>query len=436
MRHSISCRAAALLPYAAVAALAVLAALFGACAATNLPPISSAGAAFKPFSDEQELWAESRHEEEELVEHALMYQDPQLETYLTSVVTRLNPPGMAANPAVRYRVRVIEDPTLNAFAFADGGIFVHTGLLARLENEDQIATVLGHEMTHVENRHMLRFQRSAHNKEIAFKVASMAVIAVGNIKGLEVARSGDVGKGAAIAVLSDVVGTLGLKLAQVAAVNGYGRALEKEADEGGFAKMAAAGYDLRQAPRVYEVLLDDHKEPRKAEAFFFGNHPLLTERIANSKQYLVAHPAPAPPRPSPGNVELARLQPPLVREDARLNIYLGRYTMAAVELERARTAMPKDWETRYLTGQLKFAQIDDGKGEEARRKLLAEATGEFREAAKLDPNRPLPHRALGLLMLANDERKGGCSELRRYLKLAPQARDNEKIRDVVAAGCR
>ena len=430
MRPSISIRAAAaLLP----------AALIAACAATNLPPISSAGPAFKPFPDEQELWEQSRREQDMLIEHAMMYPDPQLESYLARVVARLNPPGMAANPAVHYRVRVIEDPTLNAFAFADGGIFVHTGLLARLENEDQVATVLGHEMTHVENRHMLRFQRSAHNKEIAFQVASVAVLAAGNITGLQIARHGDVGKGAAVAVLSDLVGTLGLKLAQVAAVNGYGRALETEADQGGFAKVAAAGYDLRQAPRVYELLLDDHKETRKVEAFFFGSHPLLTERIANSKQYLAAHPPAAAPQPAPGNAELARLQPPLVREDARLNIYLGRYALAASELDRARAAMPKDWETRYVTGHLKFAQLDDAKDADTRQRLLAEATGEFREAARLDPSRPQPHRDLGLLLLstpAQAEHKTGCAELRRYLKLAPQAGDNGKIRNVVAVDCR
>src|SRR5262249_28302214 len=154
-------------------------------------------------------------------------------------------------------------------------------------------------------------------------------------------------------------------------------------------------------------------------------HPRLTERIADTKQYVAAHPAATPPQPAPGSAEFARLQPPLVREDARINIYLGRYTLAAAELSRARTAMPKDWETRYLNGHLKFAQAEDLQEPEAKHKLLAEATGELREASKLDPNRPQPHRDLGLLLLAQDDRKSGCSELRRYLKLAPKAEDHD-----------
>src|SRR6185369_18100131 len=103
------------------------------------------------------------------------YEDPALESYLQGVVTRMTPKGMAANTAVHYRIRVVEDPTLNAFAYPHGSIYVHTGLLARVENEDQLATVLGHEMTHVERRHMLRFERSARNKETGLAVAAVAL---------------------------------------------------------------------------------------------------------------------------------------------------------------------------------------------------------------------------------------------------------------------
>ena len=86
---------------------------------------------------------------------------------------------------------------------------------------------------------------------------------------------------------------LGLQLAFLASVNGYGRGLETEADDGGFAKLSASGYRLAEAPKVYQALLDDYGEPKKVEAFFFGNHPRLTERIEHSKKYLGAHATPA-----------------------------------------------------------------------------------------------------------------------------------------------
>ena len=49
--------------------------------------------------------------------------------YLERVVGRLNPEGMADNPEITYRVHVVDDPTLNAFAFPHGSLYVHTGLL-------------------------------------------------------------------------------------------------------------------------------------------------------------------------------------------------------------------------------------------------------------------------------------------------------------------
>src|SRR5689334_20514083 len=120
-------------------AVLTLLAFTASCATTQLPPISASGAGFKPLPDEQTLWEESREEEEQLLEKVSLYEDPLLESYLQGVVVRLTPRGMAENPEVHYRVRVVEDPTLNAFAYPHGAIYVHTGLLARIENEDQLA---------------------------------------------------------------------------------------------------------------------------------------------------------------------------------------------------------------------------------------------------------------------------------------------------------
>jgi beta-barrel assembly-enhancing protease len=406
------------------------------CATTQLPPISAAGAGFKPLPDEQALWEESRGEEEQLLEKVSLYEDPLLESYLQGVVVRLTPRGMAANQEVHYRVRVVEDPTLNAFAYPHGAIYVHTGLLARIENEDQLATILGHEMTHVEGRHMLRHQRSAHNKAIGLTIASVAasvVVAAAESNALD---NGHWGDAAAIDAMGDLIVGLGLQLAFVAAVNGYGRGLETEADNGGFALMAASGYQLNEAPKVYELLKQDYGEPKKMEAFFFGNHPRLSERVENSKHYAVTHASNAPENAADRKAIdpdlFARRIRPVVRDDAGLNIELGRLKIADEELTRALAWMPKDALTRVYIGRLRVAQATEEKDEKQQARLRTEAGASFKKAVELEPKLSGPHRELGIFLHNQEDYKGSCRELKRYVELAPDADDADDMKAHIA----
>ena len=271
-------------------ATALVALLGASCVSTRLPPVSATGASFEPTADELELWQESRVEEESLRNAVALYDDPLLEDYLDGVAARLTPPAMAANRHIHYRVSVIEDPTLNAFAYPHGPLYVHTGLLARLENEDQLAAVLGHEMSHVEDRHMLRYRRSMQNKQVALMTASIAAAVILSNEEDYQWRQGDWAQAQMVGVLGDVILGLGLQLAFVAAVNGYGRDLEAEADQGGFHKLEAAGYDLAQAPRLYEILLAGSSgDAGRAENYFFGSHPRLVERVASARAYVASH---------------------------------------------------------------------------------------------------------------------------------------------------
>jgi len=424
MRHTAAFRSVALATLFLVAA---------SCVSTQVPPISSQGGSFKPLRDEQALWDQSREEEKKLLENVKLYHDPLLDSYLEQVVGRLNPPGMAANPAIRYKVRVIEDPTLNAFAYPHGSLYVHTGLLARMENEDELATVLGHEMTHVENRHMLRYQRSALNKQIGLSLAALAAaVVIADAEG-DALGKGEWGKAATIDVVGNLIVGLGLQLAFMASVNGYGRGLEVEADEGGFVKMAAAGYDLQQAPKVYQALLDDRGEPKKVEAFFFGSHPRLSERVENTRLYLAKHPG-APVAESVRKERddaFSRRIRPVVRDDARLNIEMGRLKLAGSQLDKARAWMPADPETQFLDGRLRLAQAAAVKEPADQRRLRGEAEDAFRKSIELDPGRPAPHRELGLLLYERKALREACAQFRRYTKLAPNAEDAGSIRDYV-----
>ncbi|HET9210392.1 MAG TPA: M48 family metalloprotease [Thermoanaerobaculia bacterium] len=416
------------------AVLATLLLFAVSCASTQLPPISSQGRSFAPLRDEAALWEQSREEEEKLLGQVKLYGDRELDGYLEEVVDRLNPPAMAANTAVHYKVRVIEDPTLNAFAYPHGSIYVHTGLLARMEDEDELATVLGHEMTHVENRHMLRYQRSEHNKAVGLSVAAITasvVLAVAEGNALD---HGDWGKAEVLDVFGNLMVGLGLQLAFQASVNGYGRGLETEADLGGFGKLAAAGYDLQEAPKVYQALLDDQGEPHsKAEAFFFGSHPRLSERIEVTRKYVAQHPGAKVSEDHAYREDaFARHIRPVVRDDARLNIEMGRLTIAEAELRKAREWMPSDPETHYLRGRLRLAQAN-GKAAEEARGLRRDAEDAFRKSIELDAKRPAPHRELGLLLRDRGDLRGACVQLQRYQKLAPDAEDGEEIEGVVAA---
>ncbi len=411
------------------AAALTLSAFVSYCATTHVPAISSAGAGFRPERDEQRLWEESRAEEAKLRAKVKIYQDPLLVDYLDGVVARLNPPGMAANPAISYRVTVIEEPTLNAFAYPTGSLYVHTGLLARMENEDQIATVLAHEMTHVENRHMLRYQRSARNKQIGFMAAAIAgAVIVAGAEG-RAAEQGDFSKAAQIGVLSDLLVGLGLQLAFIAAINGYGRDLEREADEGGFQKMTTAGYDPREAPKVYEALLRDHGDPSKADAFFFGSHPRLAERIQSAKEWDTTHPASAQPATGGNQDEFTRRIRPVIRDDAKLNLEMGRLQLAGDELARALALMPTDPECHYLMGRLALQKAANEKNPDLARNLKMDAMAAFHEAIRLDPDRAEPHREVGLLAYGEGDLETACVEFRQYLELEPKAEDSQRIRD-------
>lgn len=413
-------------------ALVTAAALLSACATTRLPPISAAGTAFEPLPDERRLWAAARAEEEKLLSEARIYHDPLLVDYLEDLVAELTPPAMAANPEIRYRVTVIEDPTLNAFAYPHGSLYLHTGLLARMENEAQLATVLGHETSHVEYRHMLRYQRAARNRQIALTaVAVAAALAVAGETG-EAIEEGNYSRAARIEVLSDVLLSLGLTLAFVAAVNGYGRALEDEADQGGFAKLAAAGYDPAEAPKVYQALMEGRGDSGKLETFFFGSHPRLASRIANAETWVAAHPE-AVPEPTLGDEDrFARRIRPVVRDDARLNLELGRLELAEAELEKVLDWMPEDPEAWLLLAELRLAQADLERDEAAREVLRGEAKDALYEAIRLDPERPAPHRELGLTLYAEGDFRGACRELGHYLETAPPgAEDAARVRDYV-----
>ena len=331
----------------------------------------------------------------------------------------------------RLRFTVFRDPSLNAFAMPNGRVYIHTGLLARLENEAQLATVLGHELTHVTNRDALRFQRDATNKMIALNVLAIAAsIGVAVAAGKQAERGNVVGAAVLSQTANAILG-LGLQLAALAAINGYGRDIERQADEEGLARMVKAGYDPRQASRVYHLLKKDGGDPSRLENFFFGNHPRLDERIETTSALLAsryAAEAQAPDRIVDTPEFNLRIRT-VVRENAALDIRAGRFNLAKAQLDRVLAIIPRDPVAHLYYGDLYRIQSQRARALADKENLVRRAIDEYTEAARLDPAYPDPFRQLGFLYYQQEERDRSREAFQTYLRLKPDAPDARRIKE-------
>ncbi|MBI2153860.1 MAG: tetratricopeptide repeat protein [Candidatus Rokubacteria bacterium] len=416
-------------PFMRCAAWTLVAALLAGCASANVPPIG-AGRPFQLESDERRIWAEAEKEEAKLEKSGKVYDDPLLEEYLGRIGDRLV--GSEVREAgVGLRFTVFRDPSLNAFAMPNGRVYIHTGLLARLENESQLAMILGHELSHVTNRDALRFQRDATNKMIALNVLAIAAsIGVAVAAGKQAERGNVVGAAVLSQTANAILG-LGLQLAALAAINGYGRDIERQADELGMERLVRAGYDPKQAPRVFGLLKKDGGDPSRLENFFFGNHPRLDERIEITNELLRTRYAAAAREPDRivDTPEFGLRIRTVVRENAALDIRAGRFNLARAQLDRVLAITPGDPVAHLYYGDLYRIQSQRARALPDKDTLVQKAIEEYTQAAQLDPQYPDPFRQLGFLYYQQNERDRAREAFQTYLRLKPDAPDARRIKE-------
>ena len=226
-----------------------------------------------------------------------LVEDLELQSYVTQVGYGLIPGYLQDVPdndpaKVLFRFYVIDDPSFNAFAYPDGSVFVHTGLLAVLENEAQLAAVLGHEIAHVTHEHgRRRYQRAKKvrtGKKVAKKVGGLlGKLGKANpfrkkkkerlqVKELDVDETAEVG-------LEDAI-DFGVGLVS----NVYSRRMENQADRVGLFYMYEAGYDPREAPEVWAKIVE-LTGPRSrieqiretVETALYSSHPAARRRLSH-----------------------------------------------------------------------------------------------------------------------------------------------------------
>jgi predicted Zn-dependent protease len=215
--------------------LLLLAALaLGGCASTVFNPVT--GRAEVSTVSEQQLSEQADEAKEALIDEHGLYQHPEIQAYVTEIGLKVA--KLSHRPELPWSFTILDTEISNAFALPGGMVFVTRGLLAYLQNEAELAAVLGHEIAHVTARH------GAHRaNEAAFaNVGVTAAISVGQF--LE--RSGL--RGAA-----QRMKRLGLSLA-AGMIATYNREQELEADRIGTEYLARSGYDAREIVSVLKVL--------------------------------------------------------------------------------------------------------------------------------------------------------------------------------------
>ncbi|HET7440333.1 MAG TPA: M48 family metallopeptidase [Terriglobales bacterium] len=180
--------------------------------------------------------------------------DPVLTNYVNLVGKRLANAPEARQSGFPFTFEVVADPSINAFALPGGPMFINTGLLKAVDNEAQLAGVMGHEMSHVILRHGTNQASKRNMIELPAMLAGQ--VAGGSMMG-QLAAAG-IGLGANSVLLK------------------FSRSAESQADLTGSHIMAESGYNPMEMARFFEKLnakggsrglqfLSDHPNPGNRE---------------------------------------------------------------------------------------------------------------------------------------------------------------------------
>jgi Zn-dependent protease with chaperone function len=183
-------------------------------------------------------------------------------TRVRRIMNRLVPPYVKPDA---LRVRVVETKEWNASAMGNGAIWVYTGLMRDMD-DDELAVVLGHELAHYTHEHSRRNAKRAMIAQIAGTAAAVAASQAGGTTGQ--------------------VAALGSMLGLTAFMSSYSRDLEDQADRVGLRYAYAGRFDVAKAPGMWARFREKYGEQDKVTNFFVGSHSRPSDRIKNIEREL------------------------------------------------------------------------------------------------------------------------------------------------------
>ena len=191
-----------------------------------------------------------------------IYNDLIVQKYIEDLGLKLA--SHSKDPSRHFNFFVVRDSTVNAFAGPGGNIGINTGLITYTKNQDELASVLAHEIAHVTQRHLARSIESAERMEIPSIAAVLAAVLTGN------------GAVASSVISATVAGNM------QAYIN-HTREQEKEADRIGIESLIKSGYNPEGMATLFERMQKDNDTVLKIDLTFLQTHPSYVTRVADAK---------------------------------------------------------------------------------------------------------------------------------------------------------
>jgi predicted Zn-dependent protease len=269
------------------------------------------------ISEQQEIQM-GQQGAQEVAQSIGLVADDALQQYLQQLGAKLA--AGTERPGLPWTFRAVDDPTPNAFALPGGYIFVTRGLLALMNSEAELATVLGHEIGHVTAKHSVSQMSRAQIAQVGLGVGAVLVPGLEKLGGLASA---------------------GMQLLFLR----YGRDDERQADDLGFRYALTQNYDVREMADVFQALLRASKETGQSPLpTWLATHPGEEERIAAVQQRVAAMNRPLTNLVSSRPTYLQRVNGLVYGENPR-NGYFQGTTFIHPEL-RFRMDFPQGWQAQ------------------------------------------------------------------------------------------
>lgn len=254
-------------PRTGIIPLLFLFCLFLSCATTSSDLRPTEDSDYMSVEDEIKF---GHYVDASIVSEFMKVEDPEICAAVNSIGQNLI--KVCDRPDLKFTFKVLAASMVNAFAGPGGYVYVTTGLLDQLENRDELAAVLAHEIGHICARHQVRAYHNARRAQIGITLVDLAGIFLAGLP------LGSIGSGLA----GDLARAIGY-MATMVVYQGYSRTYEYQADRLGVRYSYRAGYDHRSFIAVFNKFLKLEEEEKTGKSYLdltiLRSHPKTGERI-------------------------------------------------------------------------------------------------------------------------------------------------------------